>query len=129
MRTTRQVLEDHLEKSKSGTVDEDLRLNFAENVVMLTTFGVFRGHEGMKHLAKLLREQLPEMTLTYEDFQVEGKVGFLEWSADSGNTKVKDGADSYVVRNGLIVAQTIHYTVQKKDQLRSDSLFVLIDCN
>lgn len=114
MRTPRQVLEDHLEKSKQGTVDEDLKLNFSEDVVMLTTFGVYRGHEGMRYLAKLLWEQLPEMTFTYENFQVEGEVGFLEWTADSEHTFVKDGADSYVVRDGLIVAQTIHYTVQDK---------------
>ncbi|MFD2512467.1 nuclear transport factor 2 family protein [Pontibacter locisalis] len=116
MRTPRQVLEDHLEKSKTGSVEEDLKLNFAKDVVMLTTFGVYRGHEGMRELAKLLQEQLPEMTFDYENFQVEGEVGFLEWSADSKNAFVKDGADSYVVRDGLIVAQTIHYTVLNKDQ-------------
>lgn len=114
MRTPRQVLEDHLDKYKTGSVEEDLKLNFSKEVVMLTTFGVYRGHEGMRQLADLLWEQLPEMTFTYENFQVEGEVGFLEWSADSKSTYVKDGADSYVVRDGLIVAQTIHYTVCDK---------------
>ncbi|MDX5438700.1 MAG: nuclear transport factor 2 family protein [Pontibacter sp.] len=116
MRTPRQVLEDHLVKSKQGTVEEDLKLNFSKDVVMLTTFGIYRGHEGMKQLADLLWEQLPEMTFTYENFLVEGEVGFLEWTADSKKAYVKDGADSYVVRDGLIVAQTIHYTVINKDQ-------------
>lgn len=114
MRTAKQVLEDHLEKSNTGSVEEDLQLNYAEDVVMLTTFGVYKGYEGMRYLAKLLSEQLPEMSFTYENFQVEGEVGFLEWCADSEKTEVRDGADSYVVRDGLIVAQTIHYTVRDK---------------
>lgn len=43
---------------------------------------------------------------------MEDGVGFLEWSATSPNGNyVNDGADSYVVRNDRIVAQTIHYTV------------------
>lgn len=115
MRTTKEVLEDHLEKSKEGNVGEDLTRNYSEKVVMLTSFGTYRGHEGMKELARMLREQLPDMTFDYKNFIVEGEVGFLEWSASSKNTGVKDGADSYVVRDGLIVAQTIHYTVFRKD--------------
>jgi hypothetical protein len=27
---------------------------------------------------------------------------------------VRDGADSYLIENGKIVAQTIHYTVEQK---------------
>ncbi|MBV8349923.1 MAG: nuclear transport factor 2 family protein, partial [Mycolicibacterium sp.] len=28
--------------------------------------------------------------------------------------RVRDGADSFVIEDGWIVAQTIHYTVEKK---------------
>ena len=28
--------------------------------------------------------------------------------------RVRDGADSYLIENGKIVAQTIHYTVEQK---------------
>lgn len=38
-----------------------------------------------------------------------GEYAFLEWSAD-GKSEVHDGADCYVVREGLIVMQTIHST-------------------
>lgn len=41
----------------------------------------------------------------------QGEVGFLEWTAEADGGRVDDGADSYVIRNGRIVAQTIHYTV------------------
>lgn len=39
-------------------------------------------------------------------------VGMLQWSARSEDTEIHDGADSYLVRDGLIVAQTIHYSVR-----------------
>ena len=37
---------------------------------------------------------------------------FLEGTADSGHTRVRDGADSFVIEDGWLVAQTIHYTVE-----------------
>ncbi len=44
---------------------------------------------------------------------VEGETGFLEWGGRGEHTRIKDGADSYVIRDGKIVAQTIHYTVER----------------
>lgn len=39
-------------------------------------------------------------------------VGFLEWTARAADgSRVEDGADSFVIRDGRIRAQTIHYTV------------------
>ncbi|MAC63653.1 MAG: SnoaL-like polyketide cyclase, partial [Flavobacteriaceae bacterium] len=29
------------------------------------------------------------------------------------SSQIDDGADSYIVREGLIIAQTIHYTIRK----------------
>jgi hypothetical protein len=58
---------------------------------------------------------LPE----HEAFQytyrsVEGRMAFLEWTYEDGVSRVRDGADSYLIENGKIVAQTIHYTVERK---------------
>lgn len=119
VRTTEEVLKDHLELSKHGTVEEDVKRNFSEDVVLLTSFGVYHGHTGMISLAHLLRKQVPHMHFTYKDLCIEGETGFLEWSADAAHTEVRHGADTYVVRNGLIVAQTIHYSVQLKQDNES----------
>ncbi len=43
-RTPQQVLDSHLDYSKRGTADEDLRLNYAPDIVMLTGIGTYRGY-------------------------------------------------------------------------------------
>jgi hypothetical protein len=43
---------------------------------------------------------------------VEGDATLLEWTAHSDNSRVSDGADSFFILDGLVVAQTIHYIVE-----------------
>lgn len=111
MRTNKEVLEDHLDLSKKAAVEEDLKRNYAEDVLVLSTYGTYKGYKGMKELAQMLEKELPDASFEYKNFLVEGEVGFLEWSGYSKNAKVEDGADSYVLCDGRIIAQTIHYTV------------------
>lgn len=80
---------------------------------MLCTNGVFRGHAGLREVPERLRVELPDATFTYRTVVVPDDIGFLEWEATSPAGTVRDGADSYVVRDGRIVAQTIHYTIQR----------------
>ena len=51
---------------------------------------------------------------SYDYVAVEGEVGMLEWSYEDSTVQVRDGVDSYVIRRGKIVAQTIRYTVEPK---------------
>lgn len=112
-RSPRDVIEAHLEQGRNGTVEDDLAENFDPDVVILTRWGTQRGHDGMRQLAAKLQEELPDMEFRYDEVLVEGDVGFLEWRGHgSDGTRVCDGADSYVVRDGRIVAQTIHYIPQ-----------------
>lgn len=111
-RSARQVFEDHLRTGLEGTVEEDLARNYADDLVVLTSNGVQRGHDRLRRQADKLRKELPNCTFCYGTQLVEGEFAFLEWSADADGAKVRDGADSYVIRNGQIVAQTIHYTIE-----------------
>lgn len=111
-RSTREVLDDHLRLAETWDVETDLARNFAEDVVLLTGYGIFRGIEGLREKARLLAEQLPDGRWTYVNVMAEGELGFLEWTAEASNgARVEDGADSYLIRDGRIQAMTIHYTV------------------
>lgn len=111
-RSPREVLDDHLALAAGGDWTTDLERNVADDIVVLTAFGVFKGRGQVRVLADLLDAQLPGSTFEYTTVLVHGDVAFLEWTADGPTARVRDGADSYVIRDGRIVAQTIHYTVE-----------------
>jgi uncharacterized membrane protein YcaP (DUF421 family) len=107
-RSTRQVLEFHVECRKRGDLDVDLRENYAPDVVVLSAEGAHRGHEGVRMIAGRLASYAPAHSYDHRELFVEGEVGFLRWSAYPGGVTAHDGAESYLVRGGRIVAQTIH---------------------
>jgi hypothetical protein len=122
-RTAQEVLDDHLnlaenwggERGFESGLEEDLRRNTSEDIVILINRGTFRGHEGVRQLAHMLREELPEhRSFEYTYTAIEGRMAFLEWAYEDYNVRVRDGADSYLIEKGKIVAQTIHYTVEQK---------------
>jgi hypothetical protein len=120
-RTTQEVLDDHLKLDEhfgeawQRIVDEDIRRNVSEDIVVLINRGTFRGHEGVRELARMLGEELPEhRAFEYTYIAVEGRMAFLEWAYEDASVRVRDGADSYLIEGGKIVAQTIHYTVEQK---------------
>ncbi len=111
-RSAAEVLDDHLRESQVGLVEDDLARNYAEDLIVLTGRGTYRGHDGLRQLAQMLREELPKAVFEYRTRLVEGEIGFLEWTARADKAEVRDGADSYLIRDGRIIAQTIHYTVK-----------------
>ena len=83
--------------------------------MILINRGTFHGHEGVRQLAHMLGGDMPEhRSFQYIYRAVEGRMAFLEWAYEDDKVRVKDGADSYLIENGKIVAQTIHYTVEQK---------------
>ena len=70
--------------------------------MILINRGTFRGHEGVRQLAQMLGEELPEhRAFDYTYRAVEGRVAFLEWAYEDDNVRVKDGADSYLIEDGI----------------------------
>ena len=114
-RSTRTVFEDHLHLRKQGKTEEDIERNYAPDVVVLSGTGVDHGHDGVRTTAGELHHYLPNGTWEYRNTLVEDDYAFLEWTARSDNGTVCDGADSFVVRDGHIVFQSIHYTVHRDE--------------
>ncbi len=114
-RSTSEVFEDHLDLAQQGKFEEDIARNFSDDCIILTNRGAFRGHSGLHELAGLLQQEIPDAEYAYINKLVEGRFALLEWTADCGAIAVHDGADSFVIENGLVVAQTIHYTLNVRD--------------
>jgi hypothetical protein len=111
-RDTSEVLDDHLECRQQGDVAGDLERNYDDHVLLLSGCGVHRGHDGVRRTASILHHYLGggggyEIT----NRLVEADVAFIEWRSHREGRQIHDGADSFLIRGGRIVVQTIHYTV------------------
>ncbi len=110
MRTTTEVLHDHLMRRLSADVSGDIEANYDADVVMLTGSGIYHGHEGVVKCSDELARLVGSGKFRYDETLVCEQFGYLEWSVDGESSDVADGADSFVVRDGRIVMQTVHYT-------------------
>lgn len=110
-----EVIYSHLNFRLQGETGRDICANFSPDVVILSSFGRFYGHEGVQESARILADEISGGTFSYRQTLVEENYGFLEWTATTAEAKVRDGADSFVISDGLIVLQTIHYTVLPHD--------------
>ena len=113
-RSAIEVFEDHLSLAGEHKFEKDIQRNVSPDIVVLERRGVFRGREGVRELARLLENELPRAPFVYANRLIEGRVAFLEWTAETEHARVRDGADSFVIEDGWIVAQTIHYTVEAR---------------
>ena len=114
VRTPAEVLEDHLRRAKAGDVAGDLRANYSDDVVLVDREGVRHGHEGVLDAATQLARELPDAAFDYVVTHVDGEIAYLQWRARASGASVEHGTDTYVIRDGLIRAQTWYYRVDVK---------------
>ena len=112
-RTSEEVFAHHATALGAGDLDE-LVADYADDAVLITPKGALRGKDGARALFGALFGDLPEASLAVKTQIFEGDVLFLEWSADSAPSRIDDGVDTFVFRDGLIQVQTVRYSVQAK---------------
>jgi len=101
-RSAAEVFEDHLRLAGEHRFEEDIQRNVSPDIVVLERRGIFRGHNGVRELARLLEQELPGAPYVYTNRLVEGRVAFLEWTAQAEHSCVSDGADSFLIEDGWI---------------------------
>jgi hypothetical protein len=111
-RCTRDVLDDHLRRRAAGDLDGDIKHNYDPEVIVLHPDGEARGHDGIRHLAEHFSRYQSDGSFRCHRLLTSGEIGVLEWSGLGGRTDtlMLEGMESFVVRNGLIAAQTLNYT-------------------
>ena len=115
MRTPTEVFEDHLQRQAERDLEGDLRENYDTACVLIASSGVYRGHEGVRAHCGHLYGRMPSARWRYDIKRVHGKYALLEWTAHDDGAAIEDGSDSFVIENGKIVAQTVHYTARHAD--------------
>ncbi|MGY1608449.1 MULTISPECIES: nuclear transport factor 2 family protein [unclassified Geodermatophilus] len=115
-RSSRDVLTAHLDLRKAGDLERDLRENYSPRVVVLTARQVFRGHEGVRRSAHRLWAAIGHGgAYAYSQVLADDRMCLLEWRGGDDHVEVRCGVDSYLIEDGWITAQTIHYRVDDLD--------------
>jgi hypothetical protein len=114
MRSTRDVLECHLALRRKGDLEEDIARNYGDDLVVIAKDGVFHGADGIRTTASILHANLPDAEYDFDLLEVSDKYALLGWSARAADgTRSSHGADAFVVEDGRIAVQMIHYEVDR----------------
>jgi ketosteroid isomerase-like protein len=112
-RTAQEVFAHHGKALAAGDLDE-IVVDYTDDSVLITPAGVARGKDRIRKVFVELLDELPNAAWDLKTQILEGDVLFLEWAADSTATRVDDGVDTFVFGDGMILAQTVRYTLQPK---------------
>jgi hypothetical protein len=113
-RSTRDVLEHHLRCRAAGNLERDIQENYSPDVVLLCEHGVLHGFDAIRKSAERLAEQLPEAQFHYDAKEFDGEYAYLQWRAESPAAVVEAAADTFVIRDGRIVMQSVFYRLDNK---------------
>ncbi len=113
-RTPEEVFAHHAQALGAGDLDE-IVADYADDAVFITPAGVQHGKDGVRAAFTRLLSDVPDAAWALPTQIYQGDVLFLEWTADAGETRVEDGIDTFVFRDGLIRVQTVRYTLLRQD--------------
>ncbi|WOX16971.1 nuclear transport factor 2 family protein [Streptomyces sp. N50] len=113
-RTPEEVYASHGAALVAEDLDK-LAANFAEDAVVVTPKGVLHGKEGVRENFTRLFADLPKADWEMKTTLFGGEVLFLEWTATSAKSSATHGVDTFVIRDGLIRAQTVRYELASND--------------
>lgn len=115
MATTQEVLAHHLGCFAAGDLDGVLS-DYAPGAVLFTRDRPLRGADAIRPLfAALIAEfAKPGARLRMRQQFIEGDYGYILWTAETSENVYELGTDTFVVRDGRIVAQSFTGTVTPK---------------
>jgi ketosteroid isomerase-like protein len=111
-RTPQEVFQHHAEVLIAGDID-GIVSDYSDDAVFITPAGAQYGKDGVRQGFEKLLQDLPNAEWDVPTQIFEGDLLFIEWNAKSQSTRVDDGIDTFVFREGLIRAQTVRYTLQR----------------
>jgi uncharacterized protein (TIGR02246 family) len=112
-RSPQEVFQHHAEALGAGDLDGIVE-DYTDDAVFITPDGVKRGKDGIREAFTTLLADVPNADWALPTQIYDGDVLFLEWTATAAATKVEDGIDTFIFRDGQIRLQTVRYTVQHR---------------
>ncbi len=112
-RTPEEAFNHHVQALGVGDLDE-IVADYTDDAVLITPAGVRRGKDGVRAGFIQMLADVPDANWNLKTQIYENDILFLEWAADAAATRVEDGIDTFVFRDGMIRVQTVRYTLQHK---------------
>jgi ketosteroid isomerase-like protein len=114
--STKDVIDHHLQ----AFADRDLRgvlADYAPDVVFFTPEGVLRGPDAIRPLfqAMIAEFEKPGSAFNMQQQFFDGEHAYILWSAETAENVYELGTDTFVVRNGKIVAQSFTGKTRRKN--------------
>ena len=109
-RTPQEVFQHHAEALMAEDLD-GIVSDYADDALFITPDGTRHGKDGVRAGFEKLLSDVPGASWELPTELFEDDILFLEWKATSAESKVEDGIDTFVFRDGLIRVQTVRYTV------------------
>lgn len=107
MASTKDVLERHLKCFDEGDL-KGILSDYAPGAVLFTPDGPLRGTDAMRPLfaAMIAEFGKPGAAFSMKRQYVEGDYAYILWTAETADNVYELGTDTFVVRDGKIVAQS-----------------------
>ena len=113
-RTPQEIFEHHATALIAGDID-GIVADYADDALFITPRGVLHGKDGVREGFTKLLADLPNATWEVPIQIFEDDILFIEWSATAEKSRVRDGVDTFVFRDGLIRVQSVRYTLEPVD--------------
>ena len=115
MRSTKDVIDNHLKAFARRDLDGVLS-DYAPEAVFFTPNGPLRGVDAIRPLFQVMIAEFgkPGSTFTMKQEFVEGDYAYILWAAETVEHVYELGTDTFVVRDGRIVAQSFTAKITPK---------------
>jgi ketosteroid isomerase-like protein len=107
MASTKDVLDHHLKCFGEGDL-KGILSDYAPDAVLFTPDGPLRGVDAIRPLFQAMFAEFakPGAAFSMKQQFVEGDYAYILWTAETADNVYEVGTDTFVVRDGKIVAQS-----------------------
>ena len=121
MRSTDDVLDHHLAAINQGDVDAILS-DYAPAAVLLREDGAFKGVDQIRRVFETFVAEFrkPGSTSKTKQRLVAGDYAYMYWTAETADNVYELATDTFIVREGKIVAQSFTAKVTPKRRMGNE---------
>jgi ketosteroid isomerase-like protein len=107
MASTKDVVDHHLKSFGAGDL-KGILSDYAPGAVLFTSDGPLRGADAIRPLFQAMIAEFgkPGASFSMKQQSVEGEYAYILWAAETADNVYEMATDTFVVRDGKIVAQS-----------------------